>query len=110
MAVNVTAPVKLMREIVPVMRAQQHGVIVNMASRAGLSGAAAGVAYTASTCPPFGSPCGDCLTDILCSSPCCELGKHALIGVTKNVAWRFRDDNIRCNAVCPGGMLRLHGP
>nr|BDO47157.1 short-chain dehydrogenase/reductase BrvG [Penicillium bialowiezense] len=78
MAINVTAPVKLMREVIPAMRDQQQGVIVNMASRAGLSGAAAGVAYTAS--------------------------KHAIIGVTKNVAWRFRDENIRCIAVCPGGV------
>ncbi|RAO67772.1 uncharacterized protein BHQ10_003784 [Talaromyces amestolkiae] len=31
-------------------------------------------------------------------------GKHGLIGVTKNVAWRFKDENIRCNAVCPGGV------
>jgi len=43
-----------------------------------MSGAVSGVAYTSS--------------------------KHGLIGATKNVAWRFQDDGIRCNAVCPGGV------
>ncbi|KAL5362262.1 NAD(P)-binding protein [Aspergillus floccosus] len=78
MAVNLTAPVKLMREVIGVMRTQKSGVIINMASRAGMSGAAAGVAYTAS--------------------------KHGLIGATKNVAWRFKGENIRCNVLCPGGV------
>lgn len=26
------------------------------------------------------------------------------MGATKNVAWRFRNDGIRCNAVLPGGV------
>jgi NAD(P)-dependent dehydrogenase (short-subunit alcohol dehydrogenase family) len=47
-AVNLTAPVKLMREVVQVMKAQKSGVIVNVASKAGMSGAASGLAYTAS--------------------------------------------------------------
>ncbi|EPS35037.1 hypothetical protein PDE_10002 [Penicillium oxalicum 114-2] len=78
MAVNLTAPVRLMREVIGEMRMQKSGVILNMASRAGMSGAAAGVAYTAS--------------------------KHGLIGATKNVAWRFKGENIRCNVLCPGGV------
>ncbi|RAL12473.1 SDR family NAD(P)-dependent oxidoreductase [Aspergillus homomorphus CBS 101889] len=78
MAVNLTAPVKLMREVIGTMRSQKSGVIINMASRAGMSGAAAGIAYTAS--------------------------KHGLIGATKNVAWRFKGENIRCNVLCPGGV------
>lgn len=49
LAVNLTAPVKLMREVIPIMKSQKGGSIVNMASKAGLSGAVAGVAYTAST-------------------------------------------------------------
>lgn len=48
-AVNLTAPVMLMREVVPIMREQKSGSIVNVSSKAGISGAAAGVAYTAST-------------------------------------------------------------
>ncbi|CAI7643385.1 unnamed protein product [Penicillium pancosmium] len=77
-AINLTAPLKLMRAVIPTMRAQKRGNIINMASRAGVSGAAAGAAYTAS--------------------------KHGLIGLTKNVAWRFKGENIRCNVVCPGGV------
>lgn len=48
LAVNLTAPVKLMREVIPIMKSQKCGSIVNMASKAGISGAVAGVAYTAS--------------------------------------------------------------
>jgi len=47
-AVNLTAPVRLMREVVPVMIKNGGGSIVNVASKAGMSGAVAGVAYTAS--------------------------------------------------------------
>ncbi|TFK20723.1 short-chain dehydrogenase/reductase SDR [Coprinopsis marcescibilis] len=77
-AVNLTAPVKLMREVVNVMKAQGGGSIVNVSSKAGQSGAAAGVAYTAS--------------------------KHGLVGATKNTAWLYKDDGIRCNAICPGAV------
>ncbi|OKO92262.1 Levodione reductase [Penicillium subrubescens] len=76
-AINLTAPVKLMREVIPIMREQKSGSIVNVGSKAATSGAASGVAYTAS--------------------------KHGLIGATKNVAWRYKQEGIRCNAVCPGG-------
>ncbi|KAL5358194.1 NAD(P)-binding protein [Aspergillus floccosus] len=79
MTINLTAPVRMMRAVIPIMRAQKNGSIVNVSSKAGLSGAVAGVAYTAS--------------------------KHGLIGATKNVAWRFKNENIRCNAVCPGGVF-----
>jgi NAD(P)-dependent dehydrogenase (short-subunit alcohol dehydrogenase family) len=47
-AINLTAPVKLMREVLKVMKEQKSGSIVNVGSKAGTSGAAAGVAYTAS--------------------------------------------------------------
>lgn len=77
-AVNLTAPVKLMRAVVPIMISNGGGSIVNVASKAAMSGAAAGVAYTAS--------------------------KHGIVGATKNVAWRYKDEGIRCNAICPGGM------
>lgn len=49
-AINLTAPVKLMREVIPVMREQKSGSIVNVGSKAATSGAASGVAYTASKC------------------------------------------------------------
>jgi len=48
MSVNVTAPVRLMREVLKVMQVQKSGSIVNVASKLGISGAAGGIAYTAS--------------------------------------------------------------
>ncbi|KAK0462508.1 short-chain dehydrogenase/reductase SDR [Desarmillaria tabescens] len=77
-AVNLTGPVKLMREAVKVMKVKGGGVIVNVTSKAGMSGATAGVAYTAS--------------------------KHGIVGATKNTAWLYKEDGIRCNAVAPGGV------
>jgi NAD(P)-dependent dehydrogenase (short-subunit alcohol dehydrogenase family) len=75
-SINLTVPVRMMREVIPHMKARRDGVIINVASTAAVSGAVAGIAYTSS--------------------------KHGLIGATKNVAWRFRNDGIRCNAVLPG--------
>jgi NAD(P)-dependent dehydrogenase (short-subunit alcohol dehydrogenase family) len=54
------------------------GAIVNVASVAGLRGGGAGIAYTTS--------------------------KHALVGMTRSIAWTYRGDGIRCNAICPGGV------
>lgn len=45
---NLTVPVRTMRAVLPFMRAKQDGVIVNVASTAAVSGAVAGIAYTAS--------------------------------------------------------------
>jgi NAD(P)-dependent dehydrogenase (short-subunit alcohol dehydrogenase family) len=47
-AVNLTGPVKLMREVLQAMKSQGSGAIVNIASSAATSGNWAGVAYTAS--------------------------------------------------------------
>ena len=79
MAVNVNGPMMLCRKVLPGMLERGSGTIVNMASVAGLRGGGAGIAYTAS--------------------------KHALIGITRSIAWTYRGDGIRCNAVCPGGVL-----
>lgn len=46
--VNLTAPIKMMREVLPFMKAKKQGCIINVSSKAGMSGAAAGIAYTAS--------------------------------------------------------------
>lgn len=48
MAVNLTVPVKMMRAVIPFMLEKKSGVIVNVASTAGVSGAVAGIAYTCS--------------------------------------------------------------
>jgi len=77
-AINLTAPTKMMRAVLPFMKAKKQGSIVNVCSKASLSGAAAGLSYTAS--------------------------KHGLIGATKQTAWRFHNEGIRCNAVLPGGV------
>ncbi|KAJ7367036.1 hypothetical protein DFH08DRAFT_949025 [Mycena albidolilacea] len=76
MAVNLNAPIWLMHEVVKVMKVHKAGAIVNVSSKAGMSGAAAGLAYTTS--------------------------KHALIGATKSTAWLLKSAGIRCNAICPG--------
>jgi NAD(P)-dependent dehydrogenase (short-subunit alcohol dehydrogenase family) len=52
---------------------------VNVASRAGTLGGGAGAAYATS--------------------------KHALIGLTRSLAARYARSGVRCNAVCPGGVI-----
>jgi NAD(P)-dependent dehydrogenase (short-subunit alcohol dehydrogenase family) len=78
MAVNVNGPMLLCRRVLPGMLENGAGAIVNVASVAGLRGGGAGVAYTTS--------------------------KHALVGMTRSIAWTYRGDGIRCNAICPGGV------
>lgn len=75
-AINLTAPFLLSRAVLPHMLAQKSGSIINTASSAALRGGTAGVSYTAS--------------------------KHGLIGITRSIAWAYRNDGIRCNAICPG--------
>ena len=78
MAVNVNGPMMLCRKVLPGMLERGGGAIVNVASVAGLRGGGAGIAYTTS--------------------------KHALVGMTRSIAWTYRADGIRCNAICPGGV------
>lgn len=74
--VNLTVPTRMIRAVLPFMKEKKNGSIINVASKAAVSGAAAGLAYTTS--------------------------KHGLLGVTKHTAWRFHDEGIRCNALLPG--------
>ncbi|KZO96723.1 3-oxoacyl-reductase [Calocera viscosa TUFC12733] len=80
-AVNLTGPMLMSRAVIKhfLEKATPGGVIVNIASLGGLFGNRAGAAYTSS--------------------------KHAIIGLTKNTAAAYHKKNIRCNAICPGGML-----
>ncbi|MGN6199294.1 SDR family NAD(P)-dependent oxidoreductase [Humibacter sp.] len=77
--INLTAPMRLTRAVLPGMLERGAGTIVNVSSEAGLRGSAAGAAYTAS--------------------------KHALIGLTRSTAFFYAAKGIRCNAVAPGATL-----
>jgi NAD(P)-dependent dehydrogenase (short-subunit alcohol dehydrogenase family) len=48
MTVNLTVPTRMIRAVLPFMKAKKNGSIINVASKAAVSGAAAGVAYTTS--------------------------------------------------------------
>ncbi|WP_448072822.1 SDR family NAD(P)-dependent oxidoreductase [Georgenia yuyongxinii] len=77
-AVNVTAVMRTMRAVLPLMAQAGAGAIVNVGSEASLRAGAAGAAYTAS--------------------------KHAVLGLTRSTALMYRADGVRCNAVLPGAV------
>jgi NAD(P)-dependent dehydrogenase (short-subunit alcohol dehydrogenase family) len=77
-AVNQTGPFYFCREALKCFVPQEYGTIVNVASIAGVRGNA-GLPYSAT--------------------------KHALVGMTKNIAIQYAGTDIRCNAVCPGATL-----
>jgi NAD(P)-dependent dehydrogenase (short-subunit alcohol dehydrogenase family) len=76
LAINTDAPMRLMRKAARAMLPQGSGVIINVISMSAVSGASAGVAYTAS--------------------------KHALMGLTRATAWAYAERGIRVNAILPG--------
>ncbi|WP_205708416.1 SDR family NAD(P)-dependent oxidoreductase [Kineococcus siccus] len=78
LAVNLTAPMRLIRAVLPLMLQAGGGAIVNVSSEASLRASASGVAYTAS--------------------------KHAVNGLTKSVAVFYGGQGIRANAVAPGAV------
>ena len=79
---NVTSMYRLIRALLPAMRAGGGGSIINMSSAASsVKGVPNRFAYSAT--------------------------KAAVIGLTKAVAADYVHDHIRCNAVCPG---TIHSP
>lgn len=48
MSINLTVPIRMMKAVLPAMKEQKAGSIINVASRAATSGAVSGIAYTAS--------------------------------------------------------------
>ncbi|HSQ22715.1 MAG TPA: SDR family oxidoreductase [Coriobacteriia bacterium] len=78
LGINTYGPFCLTRAAVPVMKAGGGGSIINTASVAGVGGGAAGCAYTVS--------------------------KHGVIGLTKNTAFRYAQEGIRCNAIVAGAV------
>ena len=79
MGVNAKAPMMTCRSALPIMIEQGAGIILNTASVAASSPGCGGAAYTAS--------------------------KHAILGLTKSIAWFYGDKGIRCNAMSPGAIM-----
>lgn len=76
--INITAPFKLCRMVLPYMRENKFGRIVNVNSIWGLRGSEKNGAY--------------------------HISKHAMSGLTRSIAKEYGKFGITCNDVCPGAI------
>ncbi len=83
MDINLNAPFRASRKVLPSMISRKSGAILNTASIAGFFGGRAGAAYTVS--------------------------KHGLVGLTKSIAASYGGDGIRCNAMVCGAVQTAIG-
>ena len=78
-AINLSSAFHTIRTVLPGMKAQGFGRLINIASTHGLVASANKAAYVAA--------------------------KHGLVGLTKVVALETAETGVTCNAICPGWVL-----
>ena len=84
MAVNLKGPFLCARAVLPTMRAQRSGKIINIGSGTALHGPPGRIHYVAS--------------------------KAGVLGMTRTLAREVGDDNIQVNALVPGSTLSEENP
>ena len=82
--INLVGAAHFVRLVLPHMVPYRAGSIINVSSIQGIVGARSSAAYTAT--------------------------KHALVGLTRSVAYDFGPHNVRCNALCPGAIRTRISP
>ncbi|WP_436772597.1 SDR family NAD(P)-dependent oxidoreductase [Yinghuangia sp. YIM S09857] len=75
--VNLTGVFLVARAALPHLL-ESKGSIINTASEAGIRGGCGGPSYTAS--------------------------KHGVVGLTRSIAYMYREQGVRANAICPGAV------